>query len=260
MRERRPGSTETHTQVFDGMVTVRNKASDEVATLNGGQQNFTMGSLTKPSVSRLSEPRIAMGVEPQERGPGWLMIETAKDAYIGNRSLGHDSRTLLYVKNGEYGSHRKAYLGFDLIDVATDAMFEAELVLHFVPTGWGLASHIPDATFGVYGLLDNEPWDENLLRIRDAPANIPGTGAGLVGEKVVKLGSFMVAQGVQSGQFGINGETLTKFLRQNAGASVTLIVVRETEETGPSSLIHGFASRRHPHLPGPTLAIRISQQ
>ena len=69
----------------------------------------------------------------------------------------------------------------------------------------------------------------------------------------------MVAQGVQRGRFGIAGDALAGFLRQNAGGSVTLIVVRETEETGAASLIHGMASRRHPDLPGPTLAIRVSQ-
>lgn len=47
----------------------------------------------------------------------------------------------------------------------------------------------------------------------------------------------MVAQGVQRGRFGIAGDALAGFLRQNAGDSVTLIVVRETEETGAASEI-----------------------
>ena len=255
-----PANMETQTQVFEGMVTVRNKTSDEVATLNDGQRNLTMGSLIKPPVIGLSEPIVAIVPEPLETETGSLLIKTTKDAYIGNRTLGPDSRTLLYVKNGEFGSHRKAYLGFDLMDVAPDAMIEAELILHFAPTGLGLASHVPDATFGVYGLLNDEPWNEHSLAIGDAPANIPGSGAGLVDEKVIKLGSFVVMQGVQRGQFGITGATLTEFLRQNAGSTITLIVVRETDESGPSSLVHAFASRRHPHLPGPTLAIRLSQE
>ncbi len=255
-----PANMETQTRVFEGMVTVRNKANDEIAELHGGQQKFTMGGLTKPSVSRLTEPRIAVDSQALEHEPSSRLIETNKDAYIGNRTLGPDSRTLLYVKNGEFGSHRKAYLGFDLGDVALDAMTDAELILHFAPTGLGLASHVPDATFGVYALIDDELWDEDGLEIGDAPANILGTGAGLVEEKVVRLGGFVVPQGVQQGRFGIVGETLTEFLRQNAGSTVTLMVVRETEESGPSSLIHGIASRRHPHLPGPTLAIRMTRE
>jgi len=38
-----------------------------------------------------------------------------------------------------------------------------------------------------------------------------------------------------------------------------LIVVRDTAETGETGLVHGFASHRHPALPGPTLAIRLEE-
>lgn len=126
------------------------------------------------------------------------------------------------------------------------------------PTGWGLASLVPEATFGVYGLLEDSPWDEGSLTLRNAPAN-QDKAPGLVSSKVAKLGSFVLPHGVQRGRFGIDGERLVDFLRERAGSEVTLIVIRETPEIRTNGLVHGFASRRHPELPGPALSIRLSE-
>lgn len=254
-----PHTMETYAQVFEGWISVRHRTSDEELAVRAGQRTHTEGGRLNPALGGLSESGIATESQVMPRGPDWVIRETAKDAYIGNRTLGHDSEVLLYVKNGERGSHRKAYLGFDLEGLEGGRMAEAELILHFAPTGRGLVSHVPDATFGVYGLIADTPWEEDSLTIGGAPANIPGTGAGLDSALVTKLGSFMVEQGVLQGKFGISGDLLTGFLRDRAGTSVTLIVVRETAETGAASLIHGFTSRRHPYLQGPTLAIRMGE-
>jgi len=69
----------------------------------------------------------------------------------------------------------------------------------------------------------------------------------------------MVGHGVQRGRFEIDGERLVDFLRERAGSEVTLIVIRETPEIRTNGLVHGFASRRHPELPGPLLSIRLSE-
>jgi hypothetical protein len=80
-----------------------------------------------------------------------------------------------------------------------------------------------------------------------------------VGSKVRKLGAFTIEQGVQRGDFGIDGETLTGYLRDHASSEITLIVVRDTVEIEDAGLVHGFASRRHPSLPAPTLSISLSK-
>ena len=72
------------------------------------------------------------------------------------------------------------------------------------------------------------------------------------------LGSFTIPQGVQRGRFRIRTELLTDFLANHASNVITLQVVRDTKEIEDSGLVHGFASRRHPILPAPTLAIRYS--
>jgi hypothetical protein len=124
------------------------------------------------------------------------------------------------------------------------------LLLHFAPTGWGLASHLPDAEFSVFGLVGNVPeWDESILY-----GEFPGK------PNAIHLGSFTVPQGVQKGRFQIRSEALAQFLRQHSGSEISLKVVRDTQATEGGDLVHGFASRRHPFLPAPTLAIRLSDK
>ena len=249
----------TLTQVFDGLVDVENPSTGEVVSLRAGQRNLVRGGQTGPVAEGFEERFQAKKPEPFPTGPDWMLVEAVKDGYIGF-ALPTDSDRLLYVKHGKSGFHRKAYIGFDLSAIDGSRLGSAELMLQFEPTGLGLASHVPDAAFAVYGLIQNDlAWDEETLRPGNAPANIEESGAGLVAEKVRKLGTFVVAQGVQQGRFGIRGEALEEYLRQHVGSVVTLVVVRETIETGETGLVHGIASRRHPILPGPMLAIQLAE-
>ncbi|MCH7228457.1 hypothetical protein [Haloferula sp. A504] len=251
-----PATGRTLTQVFEGLVDVENASTGEVVALKTGQRGSVDGRTTGPVTDGLqerisSEPDAAMS-----QGPGWSLIEASKDAYIGP-ILETDSDVLLYLKREDTGFQRNAYLGFDLTGIDAAGIGSAELIVHFTPTGLGLASHLPDATFTVYGLAgDDEPWDENGLRPHNAPANMDDRSAAIHPDQLRKLGTFVVPQGVQRGRFGIDGETLAGYLRERAGSTLTLIVVRDTAETGEAGLVHGIASHRHPVLPGPTLAIR----
>ncbi|MBT8044518.1 MAG: FecR domain-containing protein [Verrucomicrobiae bacterium] len=245
----------TLTQVFEGLVDVENPTTGDVVSLRAGQHNSVAGLLNGPVIDGFNEKFRTRESDTLLLGSQWTTLESCKDAYTGY-PLDTDSEQLLYVKHGQNDFHRKAYMGFDLSGVRPDEIGSARLVLQFEPTGLGLASHVPDATFGVYGLLQSDiGWDETKLRRYNAPANIKDTGAGLVSDEVNKLGSFVVKQGVQLGSFGIDGEALADFLREHAGTTVTLVVVRETAEIAETGLVHGIVSRRHPFLPGPTLAI-----
>ena len=260
---------ETHTQVYDGLVEVEHPSSGEVVALKAGQLNSADESGLGEASDGAKKSYWPSTVGPEVRGPEWTLLETSKDAYIGHAFLGgvevHRSETLLLVKNGP--PHRKSYLGFNLAGINPKRIAEAELTLHFAPTGWGLASLVPDATFSVYGLLANKAWNEESLDEDNAPANTwrshrprhrrGGGDPRLVGSEVRKLGSFLIEQGVQRGQFGIQSKSLAAFLRKHAGSEVTLIVVRDTDEFETNGLVHGFASRRHPILPAPTLSIRL---
>lgn len=251
---------ETQIQVHQGLVELSHRVSGRKVMLRDGQ---SQSAGTEHFGEMLDDPGQSFGpqiIGPVARSAQWRRLTTIRDAYIGrsysNNQEVHDSETLLLVKNGTV--LRKAYLGFDLSDIEPGRIAEAELALEFAPTGWGLASLVPEATFGVYGLLENSPWDENSIDMRNAPAN-QDKAPGLVSSKVAKLGSFVLPHGVQRGRFGIDGEPLVDFLRQRNGSEVTLIVIRETPEIRTNGLVHGFASRRHPELSGPTLSIRLSE-
>jgi hypothetical protein len=252
----------TRTQVYEGLVEVQSKLSGEVVSLKTGQRNSVEKGILGAAQDSLSEPVWPTAVKSIQRGADWICLESTKDAYTG-RAKGHESEELLYVKNGLYkqSPHRKAYLSFDLGEIEPERIADAELSFHFAPTGWGLASYVPDATFSVYGLLSHDvAWGEDSLENKNAPANVIAKGAGLVSTEVHKLGSFVVEQGVQRGEFGIDGELLTAYLREHGGSVITLIVVRDTTETEDGGLVHGFASRRHPSLPAPSLSIRLSRE
>lgn len=259
-------SGRTRTQVYEGLVKVEEKSSGKIVSLTQGQNNATDLRLLD-STSNI--------IGPPSRSSDWVELETTKDAYIGQAYTDHvdsgwieihRSETLLLLKNGSV--HRKAYLGYDLARLDPKRIKDAELTLHFAPTQWGVASIVPDATFSVFGLISEQPWDEKTIDEKRAPAHQiqrwaslkkPSEGPWLDASKVRKLGSFQVSQGVQSGTFGIRGDALVDFLREHAGSSITLIVTRDTPELETNGLVHGFASRRHPTLKAPTLAIRLTQ-
>lgn len=251
---------ETQTQVHDGLVEVEHRQSGRKVMLRDGQFQSAGTDHFGERLDGSGQSLWPQAIGPSARGAQWRRLTTNRDAYIGrsytrNHEV-HHSETLLLVKNGTV--QRKAYLGFDLAGIESDQIAEVELALEFAPTGWGLASLVPEATFGVYGLLENFPWDEESIDMRNAPAN-QDRAPGLVSSKVAKLGSFVLPHGVQRGRFGIDGEPLVDFLRQRNGSEVTLIVIRETPEIRTNGLVHGFASRRHPELSGPTLSIRLSE-
>lgn len=171
----------------------------------------------------------------------------------------HFSDTLLLLKHTPKAAcRRKAWLAFDLAPLQTRTILAAELTLTFEPSGWGYASHLPDAVFTVYGVTqdDLDAWDESGLTWNNAPANETDAG-GILPDKAVRLGSFTMPQGVLEGPFTLDTPELAAFLQQDANRLATLVIVRETAETKSGSVVHGFAGNRHPALRPPTLRMRV---
>ncbi len=249
------GTGETHTQVIEGRVQVEYARSDEVVELKTGQRNTVIGETLGAATDDAEHEHQTVAVKTIDHGPGWTLLEPVKDAYTGNVN-GHNSDILLLVKMDIRRSRgsRTSYIGFDLNSIDQDRIQEAELLLYFAPTGWGLASLVPDATFSVYGMVGEVPdWDESILhkvRFPGAPGN----------PDVVHLGSFTIPQGVQKGRFRVRTEALSEFLRKHPSSEISLKVVRDTVELDNGGLVHGFASRRHPVLPPPTLALRTDDE
>ena len=265
---------ETHTRVMEGLVKVKYHNSNEVVELSAGQHH-TIQSLNNLQIDQqISHQELdTLKKKPLGHGTDWILFEPSKGAFEGripNHLFLSDDKEVVNLFNDTYfgGVHnqnsdilllvknaisqgpmnRQAYMEFDLSRIDRSGIREADLYLHFAPTGWGLASHLPDCTFSVFGLSGEvADWDEANLGDK-----FPGN------PERVYLGSFVLPKGVQKGRFGIKTKKLTTFLNSHTNSQITLMVMRETKETEEGGLVHGFASRRHPTLPAPTLAVRLT--
>ena len=252
--------------MFEGLVEVEHPGTEMAVKLREGQQNRIEGDRLDPVSPGLAEERWApRPVTIQHRGPQWRLVSTrdgrGKDGYTASAINEHTSNTQLLVKSSDRkrGPRRKAYLGFDLSDLSREKLQDAELILNFEPTGWGLASSVPDCEFEVHGITreELEDWKPDDLPWTNAPANVPeGNAVDLSATRL--LGSFTVPRGVQKGEFTIRGDRLRDFLRDDANGQVTLLIFRKTLENNDSGLVHGIASSRHPLLPPPTLALKMA--
>lgn len=262
-------SGQTRTQVFEGLVEVGlpGAGNGGFVELGSGERNLVSRGVLGPASFGPDESDWQTGPDSrtERRGPGWRRVTTAAGRGMDNYVAAIDIENrytdeLLLLKNGleESGAHRKSYLRFDLSSAGGGEISAAALELHFAPTGWGLASHTPDAEFAVYGLGDDamDEWSRKDMTWENAPGNAVGSGAALQEDAAVLLGTFTVPQGVQRGAFGIEGEALAEFLREDGNRLSTFVVVRLTRESKGGGLVHGVASRRHPVLPPPTLWVK----
>lgn len=247
----------TRTQVLEGEVEVTNLETNESVELSTGESSVSR--LDQIAKSDTSGEFGDFDVEQIGEVSEFQSVLADEGIYVQGRSRGKIkfSRHLLYVKNSIVGPafSRKAYIGFDLSDVATKRLEDAKIVLNFASTQVGLASLVPDATFTVYGLNKPIEWSREEITWENAPANDTETGSGVINSEVTRLDSFVVRKGQQRGEFTIQGPALLDFLSEVDG-SATVIVVRETPEVRGGGLVHGIVSHRHPSLPGPVLQVK----
>ncbi len=250
-------------QVFNGLVDVEHRASGRTERMPTGR-NLRFG----PDAVSEFDPQMEKppASPPTPEAARVVQISTAagrgKDTYVQPLFPSKNMSDILLLVKNTVPKHtdwdRKAYVGLDLAPVAGMKVVEAHLTFTFAPTGMGFAAEVPDATFAVYGLTDEslDGWDQRTLRWADAPANRPG-GDALDPDKVVRLGTFEIVQGALSGTRGVSGDALADFLNRDTNQTATFILVRETMGSGRSDLVHGFANKRHPSLPPPTLKLTV---
>ncbi len=246
-------------RVFEGEVEI------------GGLKDGKMKRLTEGKGLHVGSGNTSLGQEPtrgeqvQEAG-GWTAIPTSfgrgKDAYArrGDNGAPLGSQALIIVKHSEIEAGRKnerrAVITFDVSQVVTANVKEAQIVLDPEPSGFGFAALVPDESrFAVYGLTDEtlDAWNEMEARW----ASLPGcTDDGPNLNQARRLAEFWIPRGGSGGPLTIRSDTLAEFLHQDTDGLVSFLIVRETGETDSNGLAHGFASKEHPAARPPMLRLK----
>lgn len=251
-------------EVFKGEIELQHRASGErVQLLTRQGASITSESFSRKAPTDDAETELPSARQPEARGVNAITITSAEGRGQAGYAWApgtkeHFSDTLLLLKHTpeKLACRRKAWLAFDLAPLQAREVTAASLSLTFEPTGWGYASLMPDAVFTVYGVTEDslDAWSADNLTWDNAPANDPLT-SGILPGKAVKLGSFVMPQGVLDGVFSLSTPDLAAFLNHDANKLATLVVVRETAEPVGGSVVHGFAGNHHPTLKPPTLRL-----
>ncbi len=245
-------------RVFEGEVEI------------GGMKDGVTKRLTEGKGLHVGSGNTAAGQEPvlgqqvKEAG-GWTAIPTSfgagKDGYArrGDSGAPLGTHPLIIVKHSDIEAGRKnerrAVITFDVSQVATASIHEAQIVLDPEPSGYGFSALVPDSRFAIYGLTDEslDAWDEKEMRW----ASLPGcTDEGPDLQRAQRLAEFWIPRGGSGGLLTVRGDALAEFIRRDTNGLVSFLIVRETGETDSNGLAHGFASKEHPTARPPTLRLK----
>lgn len=254
------GSTgNSQVRVFEGEVEIGGLADGKLKRLTEGK-GLHVGS---GNTSLGQEPTRG---EPIQEAGGWTAIPTSygkgKDGYArrGDNGAPLGTHPLIIVKHTDLApgakNERRAIITFDLSQVHTPSINQAQIVLDPEPSGYGFSALVPDESrFAIYGLADEtqDTWNEKEMHWSTMPGcNDDGPNA----DQVRKLAEFWIPRGGSGGPLTIRGEALADFIRQDSNGLVSFLIVRETGETDPSGMAHAFASKEHPTGRCPTLRLK----
>jgi ferric-dicitrate binding protein FerR (iron transport regulator) len=249
-------------RVFQGEVDVEGMPDGKVKRLKEGNGLHVHSGSTPAG----QEP--IQGQQVQE-ADGWVSIPTSfgggKDGYArrGNEGKMFGLQPLLIVKHTELPdgrrNERRAVVSFDVSQISPTEVLETEFVLDPVPSGFGFSALVPDSRFAVYGIIDEtlDSWNERDLVWDKTPAC---DDAGPLVSQTRRLAEFGIPRGGAGPTVTVRGDALGEFIRQDTNGIVSFIIVRETGETDPNGLAHGFASKEHPTSRPPTLRLRLPQR
>jgi len=244
--------------VFEGEVKVRQGESPEAKHLFAGH------SLVGPTDPQPDQDQEVRRSEPlPSPGDDWTPVSTAigrgRDAYVrrGDAHGPTGGHPLLMVKHTDLAENnvRRALLTFDLSTLTPAQIRDARLALKMESSGLGFSSLVPDSSFAVYGIAEENAtgWSEESLLWENAG---PLVEESLSESTARRLATFEIRKGSPNGLIETRSDALTEFLRSHPGDLVSLLIVRETGESDKQGLVHAFASKEHPTSPAPTLWIQ----
>lgn len=244
-----PQQRQSDFEIIEGEIAVHHPSSGEEVRLVGEGRAATVS----PSAMVITDPNEHEKTLAQSTR--LIRVETngrCGSALRNNQRVPYIHHEFLAVKRTNKGKwDYRSFFSFDLSHIDLETVEMAQLWLNLLPSTRGLASRLPKINrFGIYGLTNpaKEDWQVECLW-DDSPGPEDG----------VRLGTFEVPRSLQRGRFGIEGEPLLKFLRENRGGPVTLILVRETTKMDGvgNGLTHLFASDQHPEAVGPLLELTV---
>jgi ferric-dicitrate binding protein FerR (iron transport regulator) len=253
------GNSQVH--VFEGEVEVKSPSGGASKRLRQGKGLHGQSGNTPVG----QEPARS---EIRQEPDGWSSIPTSfgrgKDAFTrrGDNGAPTGAHPVLMVKHTDLDAglknERRAFLSFDLSALAPQTVEDAQLVLQPVPSGFGFSALVPDSRFAVYGLVDEslDSWSESSVRWNSAPGC---EDSGPLPDQTRRLAEFWIPRG-GAGPVSVRSAALTDFVRKDTNGLLTLLLVRETGESDPSGLVHGFASKEHPTARPPTLRLKAPPQ
>ncbi|MEM0969122.1 MAG: FecR domain-containing protein [Verrucomicrobiota bacterium] len=159
------------------------------------------------------------------------------------------SQDLLMVKYQTRNPHvnRRAFLAFDVSQVALDQIEQARLILNAVPTDLGQVTDMPtESDFLLLGIPDDERenWPTDGLLWEDAPT---------LGE-ATPLATFSMPRARQRGVVTLESDDLLRFLQADLSGEVSFMIDCQTPG---ATLVHGFASSLHREAAGPILELTM---
>ncbi len=244
-------------EVFDGFVDVKHRTS--------GEQR----RLAEDASVRLLAKEI---VEETEYDPPANTEESA-DVQIATTSGGgadcsfrrdHQHRIakspLLVArtyKSKQNRFDRRICLRFDLTELPTADIKTARLQLTAAPSGKGFASKSIDTVIAVYGIVNDtlDNWSPDDVTWEELPGIVddPSQSA-----NIRLLGRFTIPRGQQTGNFRVEGNELTEWVRNDSNQLLSIVLVAETESK-KGMLVNAFASSYHESLRPPTLHLSFEQ-
>lgn len=249
-------------RVFQGEVEVEGLPNGKMKRLKEG----TGLHVNSGSTPAGQEP--IQGQQVQE-ADGWVAIPTSfgagKDGYArrGDEGKMFGLQPLLIVKHTDLPdgrrNERRAVVSFDVSQISPSEVQEAEFVLDPVQSGFGFSALVPDSRFAVYGITDEalDSWAERDLLWDKTPAC---NDAGPLGAQTRRLAEFWIPRGGAGPSVTVRSGAFCEFIREDTNGIVSFLIVRETGETDPSGLAHGFASKEHPTARPPSLRLRLPQR
>lgn len=223
-------------------------------------------SMTPEGISRL-DYQPSQSFPPEDRSR--QVLKTSAEATVvklrnsqqlpsGMRENFIDDRMLLVKTEAGSMAQRRALFNVDLRRIHGKEIGSARLNLNLVPSGLGFSSYLPEKiTFALYGITDErkEKWPAGSLRWEDAPGFLADDDVMLNTTEVTLLGRFEIERGRQRGICTIKTDELRTFINSDTTGVAGFVLVRETYGTSNYSLVHAFASSKHPEASGPSLDV-----